>query len=282
MSLINKIQLVGHVCHDLVSEEIILGGTVSYAVLIARYLSNEISLLTSFGADFRFKEQMDQLGVTVENIPASQTTVFENVYEGDQRIQYLHQRAKDIIVDSRHIINDATLIMLCPIADEIILDNEFLAHYKGIKGATIQGWLRAVGSDKRVYPKLPDHLLFTELDIVVLSEDDISGFPDILDQLIKWVPIVVLTKGVHGADIYERGFVHHYPSYDTKVVDLTGAGDIFSVVFMSCYAGTKDIKEAAVLAHSAASLSIEGKGTEAIPDLEKIKNRYNLYVNKYL
>ena len=282
MPLIESIQLVGHACHDRVKNKYILGGTVSYASLVARHLSNEVRLLTSYGEDFLFEKDLKDLGIHVDNVPANDTTIFENRYIGSSRTQIMHKRANDITEMEIQKLRPASLYMFCPIANEMDINRKLLDSIDGFKGATIQGWLRSTDKHRRVIPAIPSLQLFEGLDIAVLSEDDVADLPGLIPELVRIIPIVAITKGEEGVIIFQKGEELHYPSFETKAIEVTGAGDVFATVFMSAYTASNDIVEASSMAHSAASLSIEGIGTKAIPNLQQIRVRQELYRNRYL
>lgn len=283
MSVVNQIQLIGHVCHDKTDDGFILGGTASYSTIVARQLCDQISLLSSYGEDFLFENRFKDLGIDLTIFPAKKTTVFENIYHENGRTQYCLERAAIIPVDKDTLNSTADVIMLCLIDDELDVDTTALKAHTGIKGATIQGWLRSFESDGLVVAKSPSMSRFEGIDIVIFSDDDIKDLDDqFLNKLKEVVPIIAMTRGHHGADIFLNGIVHQFPSFEVSPVDLTGAGDVFSVSFLYEYTRTRDISLAASFAHAAASLSIEGKGVESIPQMPAILERQSLYSKRYL
>lgn len=246
-------------------------------------LCPSVQLMTSYGPDFLFADTFDKLDIAATIINSDKTTIFENTYTATGRIQYLHSKADELDVNHSTIASTSDILFLCPITNEIIIEEEALIHYTGLKAATIQGWLRAFEADGLVVHSLPDFSIFSNLDIIIMSDDDIAGFEkDLLAELIALVDIVVLTKGEKGADVFQSGECYSFPSYPSDPVDLTGAGDIFSIAFLYEYASTHNISQAASFAHAAASLSIEGKGVSAIPNNRQIRKRQLLYNNRYI
>ncbi len=282
VSLIEKIQIIGHVCHDKIKEDYVLGGTASYASIMATKLSRKVCLTTSYGPDFSFHAYFKSINVDISCIPSARTTIFENIYHQGFRTQYLHQKASDIDVDSGLLHDDADVILLCPIANEVNITGLDTSMHKGLLAATIQGWLRTFEVDGRVTVRLPDLSLMKGLDIILLSDDDINGFPECIDILKGLVPLVVMTRGDKGVDVFYKNKRINFPAIPTNPVDLTGAGDIFSVAFLCAYARDRNISTAVSFGQSAASLSIEGKGISAIPNLNDIQNRLNVYHKDYL
>lgn len=240
-------------------------------------------MLSSYGDDFLFEDRFKKLGINLTITPSEETTVFENIYHSDGRTQYCLKRASTLVLTKETIQPSADIIMICPITDEIDVSPDTLYNHSGIKGATIQGWLRSFESDGLVVVRSPDMSRFEGLDIVIFSDDDIKGLDiQFVDKLKEVVPICVMTRGDHGADIFLNGIKHQFPSFEVSPVDLTGAGDVFSVSFLYEYTRTRDISLATSFAHAAASLSIQGKGVESIPQMPAILERQNLYSIRYL
>lgn len=273
---------IGHVCHDKTPDGFILGGTTSYAGIVSSRLGMKAGILTSFGPDFLFEERLKGHGISVITQPSLETTTFENIYSDAGRIQYMSHRADTISPSSLpRDLSQLKAIQLCLIADEV--DNQLLKILpEGILvGATIQGWLRSFGTDNRVHTKMPNLNLFEKVDIAIMSDDDIRDVPKLLPQLIERLPIVVVTRGANGADVFQDGQKHFFPSIPTIEVDPTGAGDVFSTAFLISYCHNPDILKACSFAHAAASISIEGTGVQSIPDREAVFERQESYLKDF-
>jgi sugar/nucleoside kinase (ribokinase family) len=79
------------------------------------------------------------------------------------------------------------------------------------------------------------------------------------------VRIVVLTRGIHGADVYYNGHVTHVRPRPANQIDPTGAGDTFTAAFLIYYSETGDPIKAARFANVAASFCVEGLSYSATP-----------------
>jgi sugar/nucleoside kinase (ribokinase family) len=100
----------------------------------------------------------------------------------------------------------------------------------------------------------------------VISEEDVGFDMDTIYLLAASVPILAVTKGDHGADIYTEGRIIHIPAPDTPEVDTTGAGDIFAAAFFSQLAHYGDPQKAGELAVLVASDSITRSGLHSVPN----------------
>ena len=270
---------IGHCCHDLVDKSFILGGSASYSSLLAKTWGQDASLLTSVGKDFLFQYPFEKLGIKFHNVHAEQTTVFQNQYINNDRIQHLKSRASTITLDSHSLIpEDFQIVQYCPIADEIAYDL-LLAFPKSLKVASIQGFLRQWNSNGLVSLKEMNWAWLKHMDIVILSTEDIAEAPHYLDLIIEQCEHVVVTDNEHGATVYYKKETYHYPSIKTDMVDATGAGDTFATAYVIDYYKNKSINSACSFAHSAASCIIENIGIQHIPKLSEIQKRQKKYLS---
>lgn len=268
---------IGHCCHDQLHDGITLGGTASYSSLAARQFGLETGILTSVGTDFGFAQVFEKQGIRVWNKPALATTVFENVYLDSIRTQYLHRRAATLFAeDIPAECLAARIVLFCPIAGEVDFST-LKAFPAALKGATIQGWLRQWDDQGRVKPRSMDWLQLAAADVVIMSDADIQGFEAAIPTIASQVKVLVMTQGASGAQVFFEGQRFHFPAYPVQEVDATGAGDVFATAFLIKYSETRDIAQAAVFAHCAASFVVEGVGIGNLASLEKIGVRMAQY-----
>ena len=274
----NRYLCIGHCCHDLLNGKNILGGCTSYSSLVARQLGMDSAVLTSVGDDFEFLDTFKSKGIHFFNKKALKTTVFENIYQGTHRTQYIHARAKTLCAeDVPAEWCNADIVQIGLIADEADF-GIFKAFPKNVLvGATIQGWLRQWDKDGKVSPKEMDWSQLAQADVVIMSDADIHGFEEAVPLIASYVKVLVMTQGADGAVVFHENKQHHFPSYPVKEVDSTGAGDVFTAAFLVKYAQTKDIAHATGYAHAAASFVVEGIGINNLATLEQIEDRFKKY-----
>ncbi len=273
---------IGHCCHDKSDSGYHLGGTASYAAMLARQWRRHPAVLTSFGPDFQFEDAFAKHDIPVFHKPAEQTTTFSNTYSDGHRTQHLLACAATICVDDLSAeMQKSPIVHFGPIADEIHPDL-LRAFPNSLKGASIQGFLRNWDHGGRVSPKEMDWSLLRYIDIVVLSKEDIRGVEHFLDKIVAYAPQVVCTNGAGGATVYNDGFPRFFPAYPTTEVDPTGAGDAFTTAYLIDYHRTSDIRSACSFAHCAASFIVESKGTTAPPTLAEVNRRKAVYLKEIL
>ena len=271
---------IGFFCHDVHEEGYILGGTASYASLVASKLGKKTAVLTSVGEDFLFLDTFKQAGIQISNKAAPKTTVFDNRYDKGIRTQYIYNRALSLQAnDIPALWNKVPIIKLCSIATEID-PSLFTAFPNALVGATIQGLLRQWDENGEITPKAMDWNLLSSVDVVLFSDADIEGYEEQLATIVDLVEVVVMTKGKEGATVFYQNQVYDFPAFPVTEVDPTGAGDVFAASFLIQYAESKDIALAASFAHSASSFVVEGIGVQ-LPSLEAIQIRWAAYKERF-
>lgn len=274
---------VGHFCKDLTPDGFILGGTPAYSGTVYSSLGVKNTILTSYASDLgdavRETLQPDNITRDVVTIPSFLSTTFENIYDAlGNRTAKLYSVASHIyspnvreLVTNRHRL-PVDFVHLAPMANEFRPD--ILTAIPGIpKGLTIQGWLIGQDDSCNVILRQADHLFLwlPLIDIVVLSLEDCCGDHNLLQAIIRAVPICVETLSSAGCRVYtERGrFYQHIPVEPVTAIDPTGAGDVFAAAFFMSYMTTKDTIWAAQFANYVASKSVL---TASIPELaERLK-----------
>lgn len=274
------ILLVGHIAQDRQPDgSFRLGGTVTYAALLAARLGLRVGVVTSAP-----EADLDLLRALVPNtaivgIPATTPTIFENRYQAGQRTQVVRARATPITADAIPLEwRGAPITLLGPIADEIAPD--VAACLTGpMRGATPQGWLRAWDAAGLVHsiPWQTADAIVPHLSALILSREDLAiaaGTQDNSAVVQNWaarIPLVALTDGEHGATVWTRDLAaQHIPAFPVTEVDPTGAGDCFATALLiACWRGD-DPLAATRYAHAAASFVVQADGVNGIPTADQI------------
>jgi 1D-myo-inositol 3-kinase len=270
--------VIGHAAQDMREDGTWqLGGAVAYASALASSLSRRTAVLTSASTDVDVASLLP--GVDCHVVPSATTTRFYNTYEDGRRRQRVSQRAAPIAVtDLPAAWRDASIVLLGPLVAEI--DDALAAAFpQAIVGVGAQGWLREIGPDTIVRPVAPERwdssLLLKHADALFLSDEDIpAGSTDAaIDRWRGSARIVAFTRGDRGADVYADGELRHIDAFPARVVDLTGAGDVFAAAFLIRLKESGDVWESTRFAACAASHVIEGEGLAGIPTRVQIETR---------
>ena len=283
--------LVGHVSCDLQPDGgWRAGGSVYYAGALALRLGLRVGIVTSAPADVcaRVCAELGDAGtVALIAVPAASATTFENVYAPDGRRQYLRARAEPITLeDIPEPWRRCQVALVAPVARELSprLTEALTAE---VIGATPQGWLRAWDTDGRVAPRAldPDDTeALRRYSALILSREDLAGAGADRAALVEaertlavWArlgPLLAVTCGPDGAELWSGGRVDRFPGFSATEVDPTGAGDVFAATFLCALAATGDPATAMDMANRVAALAVEGVGVAAIPTPERIAARY--------
>jgi sugar/nucleoside kinase (ribokinase family) len=264
--------VVGHVTKDIVAGGYRQGGTATYAALAAARLGLRVGVLTSTGPDV---DPFAGEPLMVHNRVSAESTVFENIYTGRARKQYVRGLASVLYASDVPEAWCATpIVHLGPVAQEC--DPSLATAFPGaLIGVTPQGWLRRWDAQGLVSPIPWTHgeAILDAVDVVVLSIDDLAGDQDLLGEYIARARLLVLTVGDRGSIVHERGRSQRVPAFSVTEVDPTGAGDVFAAGFLVRYAETHDAIDAARFANCVASYLVEGVGSSMVPTREQVEDR---------
>ncbi len=273
--------VIGHVVQDLVRADPQgwrLGGTASYASLLAARLGLRAAVLTAAGPDLSLANALP--GVEVVMAAGELSTQIRNVYRGGHRTQYIPRRAS--LIEKAALPEEwrqAAIVLLGPVAGEV--DDGLAGCFPAAPvGVSAQGWLRETGgASGRVRPVHPSRwnaepILRHAVALFVSDEDlpqrEAKAVPG---DWSRQVETVAFTHGEQGADICQRGVWRHVGAFPARSVDPTGAGDIFAAAFLIRLHEGADVWEAARFAACAASFVVEGEGTANIPSRLMIEAR---------
>ncbi|MBU0492681.1 MAG: ribokinase [Chloroflexi bacterium] len=267
--------VIGVVTQDVVPGGYTLGGTATYASITARNLGYRTAVLTS--VDPALDLSVALAGIQVRRVPSPATSTFDNQYINGARRQYLYAVADPIRADQVPTLWQQTpVVHLGPLVRE--LGTDMAAHFAdSLVGITPQGWLRTWDEQtrlvsRRAWDEAPQVLAHT--NVLVFSEEDVAGDQDIIQDWACRVPIMVVTQGAHGADVYVQAQPRRVPGFPAREVDPTGAGDVFAAAFLLHLAHQSDNPyEAARYANCVASFCVEGVGVSTIPTREQVNRR---------
>ena len=271
--------VIGHVAADWLDgvKRPVLGGTATYAAVTARNLGARVGVHTSASYESGLVDILH--GAYVARIPTDFTTAFENTYleagSRRQRVESVAERLtyEQVLPDWR----DAPVVHLAPLCNE--LDAAVVEKFpKSFVGVTPQGWMRAWDDDGVVHavPWADAERVLGRADAVVISEDDVADRA-VVERWAGLARVLVVTMGEHGARVYRRGEgePYHSPAFrPVKVLDPTGAGDVFAAAFFWRLHERGDWRHAADWANCVASFAVEKRGPAGVPSLEAVEKRW--------
>lgn len=256
--------LIGHITRDISPEGSRIGGTAAYAGLTAHALGQQVGVVTSW-TETNGEEILRELNIA--NQDCEHSTTFENLETPEGRIQKIHHLAPRLEYYHLPEIWRATRIVhIAPVAQEI--SPNIVRHFPNADiFLTPQGWLRQWDQEGNIfYDDFPEAgYILQQVRAVVISEEDVQYDLATIYLMAASVPVLAVTKGPQGADIYAEGKLTPIPAPEVEVVDPTGAGDIFAAVFFSQLSHHGDPVHAAEMAVQIASDSVTRIGLAGAP-----------------
>ena len=239
-------------------EETIAGGSVANSIVGLSQLGNAVSYIG--------KINNDELGKKYEK---SLT---------DERVKYCYQKKEEVIPTGTCLIlitpdSERTMCTFLGIAgkisdkdiDENSLKNSeliFLEGYLWDEGDPKKAFDKAINISKKTAMSLSDlfcverhkksffDLVKNKLDITFANEQEIlslinkKNFSDVISFGKELGKLLVITRGEKGSVAIQKNEVFEYDSKkNLKVVDLTGAGDLFAAGFLHGYINNLSIKQ---------------------------------------
>ena len=269
--------VAGHVTLDVTSGGTRPGGAAYYAALAAHRLGLRVGLLTSFGDDFPAAAIPSDILVAKVDSPGS--TTFTLTGTGSSRTLTLGARAADLEVDDLPPDwTGAPLALLCPVINEV---DPALAESLGAAsmGVLPQGWMRRREQGGRIVaqPWEEAEAVLAWAQLMVASEEDVTGFREDAVEWLQRVPLGALTAGARGATLFVNGEPYHVSPDVATAVDDTGAGDVFATTLLIEYHRSGDPWEAAAAAAVASAAVVEGKGASSLLDRAALTTRLAEY-----
>ncbi len=276
----------------------VLGGSVAYTSLIARRLGAKVAVISKIGRDFpeAYLWWLKQEGIDLTSAPKVEdvsTTSFELRYSSDLCNRLLKLRNKAAPITVADLPNDlkAKAIHIAPIAGEVDYEvvNE-LREKAEILSLDPQGLVRNFENENVTLKTLENKRILELIDIYKSSHAEIEAVTGISDVNLamkaireQGATIVIVTLGMHGALVLIEDTVHNVPAFKSeKIVDPTGAGDVFIGAFLAEYVKGENCSWCSYVGSAAASLVIEGVGPTFIGDEQEIYRRASLLYEKEL
>lgn len=258
--------IIGHITKDQLKDGYRLGGTAVYSGVLAHRMGLKVAVYTS-GAAHLALDIME--GIEIIDQPGPGTTTFVNDYTPSGRVQRLLDRAEEL--DSSQIPPNwkrAKIVHFAPVARELPLTSgdDFPSEFRGY---SLQGWMRTWDGEGRISPApLPEvNSPVRDRAAGFVSIEDLGNDRRGLEQLQRQFPMLALTLGPRGVELFSGGRTQLIPSTPTPEIDPTGAGDIFAAAFLIFWKiREKTAEQSALMANALAAASVRRPGTDGIPE----------------
>ncbi len=239
-------------------QETVAGGSVANSIVGLAQLGNKVGFIG--------KVSDDEFGVKYENGLKK------------ENVQYFYSKKKEKIPTGTCLIlitpdSERTMVTFLGTAGKInandidinaVKKSEFLflEGYLWDEGEPRKAFEKAIENSNKVSMSLSDlfcverhkphflELVKSKLDITFANEQEIMSlveakkFEDVIEFLKTIKKLIIITRGEKGAlAIYNNEVIECSSKRNLKIVDLTGAGDLFAAGFLHGYVNGKSIKE---------------------------------------
>jgi len=270
-----------------------IGGPPLYGSISAKRLGGEnVGIISKVGEDFKDDHFLfiSSNGIDISGIKrcSGPTTRFMLKYEGEERNEFLMAECERIEIQdipSKSLQSQAFVISPILPGSEVSFETLKYIAEEGKGGIYLDpsGYIRSIvpdGSgkirlskwkDMNDYLQYVDVLKVSKSEMKVLSgEDDLKLASKKIEAL--GVKIIVVTEGSKGSYIQHEGNFSHIPSISSsKVIDVTGAGDVYLSAFALEFSKTNDTIKSGVFATAAVSSKIQGPGVSALKTRTEIE-----------
>jgi len=272
-----------------------LGGTVTFSSLAAASLGAKAGIVSKVGPDFRDEHLLifarNGIDISYVRKVKSATTKYKLQYRGEERTLTCLSKCEPIEPnDIKKLRGEVKAIHLGPIAGEISLETVDEAAKSDCPILLdLQGIVRKFGTDGSISLSknrfLPEIIEKVTIVKTTLREGEVAtdekGVEKIASALVDMgCKIAIVTFGGKGSYISTRDGDHlSIPVVKLrKVVDYTGAGDVYAGSFLFEYSKTHDVKYSAIIATSAVSFKVEGHSTSGFASRQEIEERAKEYL----
>ncbi len=246
-----------------------VGGPPSYAGLLCARFGLDVTALTKIGTDFPDEQVvwLSRNGLQLKAVDRSKTkktTRFRLVVKGDERSLSLLERCEDIGLDqvSEAHYNAALISPLAneipqPVFDEVRKRSDFCF-------LDPQGYVRSFDAAGKVSLKpWSDEKVLGNIDALKMDMGECEAITgkttpeEAFERLsAKRIRKAVITSGGNPAFVLDGTRILKVEVPTVKVVDSTGAGDIFAGALVTCYLRSRDFLWSCCFGIAASSLSL--------------------------
>ena len=111
-------------------------------------------------------------------------------------------------------------------------------------------------------------IFLNKKEITLLTGENLEEGSKLLIEM--GIPMVVVTCGKRGANLYTSEGVIHSSPLEVKSIDTTGAGDAFAAGFIASFVKNQEIRQCLQFGNVMASKCVGNLGAINIPTIEHL------------
>ena len=169
--------------------------------------------------------------------------------------------------DDKKYIKSSSILHITGMYQEVVEKASKYAKFLSLNPGTV---LSSYGIDS-LYKiiKRANIIFLNEKEVFLLTGEDLEKGARILLEM--GVPMVVVTCGKRGANLYSSEGVMHSSPPKVKSLDTTGAGDAFAAGFIASFVKNEEISQCLQFGNVMASKCVGNLGAINIPYIEHLK-----------
>ena len=257
MKLVNEIEF-RKILSNLTIEQTVAGGSVANTIVGLSQLGNDVSFIGKINRD-NLGEKYEQ-SLLKENVKYFYTKKEEDTPTGTCLILITPDSERTMVT----FLGIAGKINEKDINEEAVKNSEivFLEGYLWDEGAPKSAFEKAMALANKTAMSLSDQfcverhknnfldLVKNKLDITFANEQEIrslidaKNFEDVIEFGKQLGKLLIITRGEKGSiSIKNQEIVEYQSKPNLKIVDLTGAGDLFAAGFLHGFINNNSTKE---------------------------------------
>ncbi len=277
---------IGHISIDKVENtngvRVQPGGGALYAAIAAKTLNAKTALVSAVGKKFPFTECFDRLDIRHIRKSRSPTTRFHIRYNKNWEAKYIeaNEGAGARITASQvpsSLLKPQSAVHIAPMKPSKvarIVDN--IRKRSSQVDISMNSWAGYIETSRQRRSLLK---IASQVDFFMLNEFEAKALAQ-----TRYLPIalerikakrLIVTMGKLGAIMsgidFETSMMPALSVPTEKIMDTTGAGDVWSGAFLAAYKITKDLMNSVTVASIISSLKCSGWGFESIKKLSFLK-----------
>jgi len=264
--------VIGHITKDIIRigniRKELTGGSAYYVSMALKSLGVKPFVITKLHKNDEYLlEDLKRNDIPFLLKESESTTIFENIYEGDFRIQRVMSIASPFTIEDLTDVTPKIFYIGSLTRSDIPVDILVFLKKRAPVVLEVQGFLRKIYGNNVKIEDWEEKEVLSYVDILHADELEakiLSGERDIKNaakKLSQFGPKeVVITLGKKGSLIYAKGEFYSIPAVITNVVDPTGCGDTYMAGYICKRLTSEDFNEIGNFASKVASLKLERFG----------------------
>jgi sugar/nucleoside kinase (ribokinase family) len=268
--LVPALVFIGHISTDRIENQhgvrVQPGGAALYAAMAARTLLKDITLISAIGKGFRFKEDLKLLHsnyIKTVNMPSTKFHIKYNQYCEAEYLKATYGAGSRILASTipTQLVGPATAVHISPMQPEKV--SKIVEKIRDTSPETkisINTWIGYIKKSRRNKTVLRN--LALETDFFILNDHEAKSLAE-TDSISTALALLkakrlIITLGELGAiTSKENREIQMVPALNIpkrRVVDTTGAGDVWCGGFLAAYKLTDDLMKSVTIASILSSI----------------------------